>query len=105
MICRLNRERILNSGCRTLSLCALIFITHSAFAQTQTTGRIVGIVKDQKGYRITAASVTITNSATAQERKVTTDDQGAYSVPLLAPGLYVVRITGPGFAPAAFESV
>ena len=76
-----------------------------ASAQSQTSGRIVGTIKDQRGARILGASITISNSATAEERKATTDDQGTFYVSLLSPGSYSVRITAPGFAPARFANV
>ena len=79
--------------------------TSPAFAQSQTTGRIIGTVKDQQGARIAGAQVTIRNNTTAEEREVKTDEQGNYSVPLLSPGNYLVRITSPGFAPAVFDLV
>lgn len=77
----------------------------SAFAQSPTTGRIAGTVKDEKGARIVGAQVTIISNATAEQRKVTTDDQGNYSVTLLSPGTYLVKITATGFAPASFAPV
>jgi hypothetical protein len=83
----------------------IAFCTPATFAQSQTTGRIIGTVKDVTGARIVSAQVTIRNQATADEREVKTDGQGTFSVPLLSPGNYSVRITGPGFAPAVFEPV
>jgi hypothetical protein len=51
------------------------------------------------------AQITITNNATAEERKATSDEQGNYSAPLIAPGTYVVKITATGFARALFAPV
>ena len=79
--------------------------TSSAFAQSQTTGRIAGTVKDQRGALIVAANVTVSSKTTAEERKVTTDNEGNYTVPLLASGTYRVRVTSNGFAPAVFDPV
>ncbi|MDX6306644.1 MAG: hypothetical protein QOI77_3613, partial [Blastocatellia bacterium] len=79
--------------------------TSAAFAQSQTTGRIIGTVKDERGARVVSAQVTVRNKATADEREVTTDEQGTFSVSLLSPGNYSIRITAPGFAPAVFEPV
>jgi hypothetical protein len=83
----------------------MIFCSPSAFTQSQTTGRIAGTVKDQNGAVVAGSEVTISSQATAEERKVTTDDQGNYTVPLLAPGAYRVRVTAPGFDAALFDSV
>lgn len=91
---------------RWLWIAALIALcTSAAFAQSQTTGRIIGTVKDEKGARIVSAQVSVRNMATADEREVKTDEQGTFSVPLLSPGNYSVRITAPGFAPFVFEPV
>lgn len=87
-------------ACLLSALC-----TPSTFSQSPTTGRIAGTVKDQNGAHIVSAQVTVTSETTAAERRVTTDDQGNFSVPLLSPGTYVVRITVSGFAPAVFAPV
>src|SRR2546422_7802881 len=81
----------------SLSICAL--------GQSQTTGRIVGTVKDERGAVIVGAEVTVTSLATAVKRKVTTDTEGNYAVPLLPPGAYRVRVTASGFSSDLFDSV
>ena len=83
----------------------LAFCTSSAFAQGQTTGRIAGQVKDEKGAFLEKAEVTVSSKTTAEGRTVTTDNQGNYSVPLLAPGRYRVSITANGFGAALFDPV
>jgi len=82
-----------------------VLCTSSAFAQSQTTGRIAGTVKDQRGALIVGADIAVSSLATAAERQVTTDNQGNYGVPLLAPGTYHVRVSANGFASALFDSV
>lgn len=81
------------------------FCASSALAQGQTTGRIAGTVKDQKGALVAGAGVAVSSTTTAETRNVTTDNQGTYNVPLLAPGAYRVSVTSRGFAPAVFEPV
>ena len=83
----------------------LALLSISVFAQSQTTGRIAGTVRDPNGAVIVRAEVTVSSSATAEERKVTTDDQGNYSVPLLPPGTYRVNVAANGFNSAVFDSV
>ena len=78
-------------------------VTVFALAQSQTTGRIAGTVKDQNGAVIVGAAVTVTSVATAGERKATTDTDGYYAVPLLSPGTYRVRVAASGFNPALFH--
>lgn len=85
--------------------CLLILCAFSAFAQSQTTGRIAGTVKDQKGALIVGAEITVRNKTTAAERRVTTDDEANFNVPLLTPGNYHVKITASGFAPSVFDPV
>ena len=82
-----------------LSLCIC------APGQSQTSGRIVGTVKDERGAVIVGAEVTVTSLATAEERKATTDTEGNYAVPLMPPGAYRVRVTANGFSSALFDSV
>src|SRR4029077_9714220 len=76
-----------------------------ALAQTSITGRIAGTVKDQNGAVIVGAEVTVVSKATGDERKVTTDSEGGYSVPLLPPGTYRVRVAANGFNSKLFETV
>jgi len=85
------------------SFLALYAIT--AFPQSPTTGRIAGTVRDQNAAVIVGAEVTVTSLATDEERKVTTDREGNYAVPLLSPNTYRVRVGANGFNPALFEPV
>ena len=75
----------------------ILFLSFSGFAQTSTTGRIAGTVKDQRNALIVGAIVTIVNQSNGEERTVTTDTTGNYAVALLAPGIYRVRIAANGF--------
>jgi outer membrane receptor protein involved in Fe transport len=88
-----------------LTGCLLVLCPTFAFAQSQTTGRIAGTVKDQNGAVIAGAEVTVTGLATAEARKVATDGDGNYSVPHLSPGTYRIRVAASGFDPALFDSV
>lgn len=80
-----------------VALCVLSLCYSSAFAQSQTSGRIVGTVMDEKGGALPGAEVIVTNKATGEERRVIADDAGHYIVPLLPPGSYTVGTTAPGF--------
>jgi len=84
---------------------ALLMLTSSVFAQTQTTGRIAGTVKDQKGALISGAEVKLVNGATADQRKATTDAAGNYSIPLLSPGNYQAIFSAGGFATISLRAV
>jgi hypothetical protein len=62
------------------------------------TGSIVGLVKDTSGAAIAGATVTITDiNKNIVVRTVTTDSNGAYSVPLLLIGHYTATIESPNF--------
>src|SRR2546428_11455694 len=83
----------------------LLLASLSVLAQTQTTGRIAGTVKDQTGAVIVGAEVTVVSRTTGDERKVTTDSEGNYAVPLLPPGTYRVKVTALGFNAVLFDNV
>lgn len=76
----------------TVVLCAA-----AALGQNQTTGRIAGTVRDPRGSVVPGATVTVKNKTTAAERVVTTDDRGNYTVSLLPPGVYHLKVAVPGF--------
>src|SRR5436190_1014494 len=79
------------------ALIALLFLPCLVVAQTPTTGRIFGTVRDQASAVVVGANVTITNRDTGESRKVTTNESGKYSVALLAPGTYRVYVEARGF--------
>ena len=97
---------IVRNGTPLLLLLGLFVLSNaSAPAQSQTTGRIAGTVKDQSEAVLTGAEVTVVSQSTREERKVTTDPAGNYAVPLLPPGTYQVSITASGFREAQFDQV
>ena len=75
----------------------LTFALLPALAQ-RITGSITGQVEDPKGALIQGAKVTVTNDATGYKLETSTSDQGAFSLPELAPADYKVTIQAPGFA-------
>src|SRR5215813_10186309 len=86
-----------------LLLLALTLLTLAArttfpvMAQNPT-GSIRGTVTDQQGAVITDATVTATNKATGDTRKVSTGNDGIYAIENLLPGEYDVKIEAKGFA-------
>ena len=97
---------ITKTGIAFLWLCCLLALsTSSASAQSQTTGRIAGTVKDEKGALVVGAEVTVSSQTTGAERKVTTDNEANYSVPLLAPGAYRVSVSETGFSTTVLERI
>jgi hypothetical protein len=62
------------------------------------TGSVRGTVTDQQGGVISNASVTVTNKATGDTRKINTGGDGIYAAENLLPGEYEVKIEAQGFA-------
>ena len=80
-------------------LAALVFIfTGSiiAFGQ-QTTGSIVGTVKDQQGAVVNTATVKATNVDTGYSRSAPANGYGEYRIDFLPVGNYSVAATAAGF--------
>ena len=82
----------------TLCVCALSSVL--AAAQTQTTGRIAGIVRDVQGAAIINANVLAEQSATGEKWKATTDKTGNFVILSLSPGTYILRVDARNFASA-----
>lgn len=83
----------------------ILFASGFLVSQTQTTGRIAGIVKDAQGAFIASADVVIENPTTSDKRSLTTDTSGTYSIVQLLPGYYDIHFRAPGFTPAVFRGV
>ncbi len=66
-------------------------------AHAQGTGEITGTVSDPTGAAIGGAKISVTNTGTAAERNVTTNDTGNYDLPALPPGMYTIKVEFTGF--------
>ncbi len=71
-------------------------------AQGPTTGRIEGVVSDQRGALIVGAEVRVASKLNSAIRTTITDPQGHFAVPLLPPGSYQVKVSAKGFAPSLY---
>jgi outer membrane receptor protein involved in Fe transport len=76
--------------------CLIVATSSSAFAQQR--GSIAGKVSDAGGLPLPGATVTVTQAATGFTREAVSAETGAYSIPNLEPGTYVVTVDMPGFA-------
>ncbi|MFN2597087.1 MAG: TonB-dependent receptor domain-containing protein, partial [Pyrinomonadaceae bacterium] len=83
-----------------LALCSLL-----AFGQVSTTGSIAGTVTDPSKAVVAGASVTARNNATGVENTVTTAENGTFSVPALATGVYTVTISASNFKQTVVKDV
>src|SRR5712692_2185551 len=70
-----------------------VLLASNAFAQS---ARITGRVTDITGAVIPGTSITVTNAGTAAVRRVTTNEEGYYTVPSLLPGEYRISIEHAG---------
>jgi hypothetical protein len=71
----------------------------------QPFGIIVGTVTDPTGATLSAATVTVTNTATQVSQTVVTSATGDYSVPFLVNGTYTIKVEHPGFRAAVISQV
>lgn len=84
--------------------CLAFFVAAPCYGQTDT-ATLSGTITDEKGSAIPGVTVTVLNDATSFERKVTSNDLGYFSVPLLQPGSYRVRVEKEGFGIAEARNV
>src|SRR5436190_19486383 len=70
--------------------------TRSALAQT---AQITGRVTDSSGAVVPGTNIAVTNVGTAADRRVRTNEDGYYTVPLLLPGQYKIAVDQQGFKP------
>src|ERR1051325_10942491 len=91
-----------------LSICSLLLSVYclipTAFAQNAS-ATLSGTVEDQNGGVVAGASVTIINVGTRLQREAVTNDQGGFTVPLLPPSTYTIRVRRDGFAPIEVQNV
>ncbi len=81
-----------------LTLLTILLFTFNVKAQDLDTVTISGRVMDQNGAVLPGAEVQATLIKTSLKRTTTTDAEGRYRLIQLEPGVYVVRVSFPGFA-------
>lgn len=87
-----------------ISICLLIPCAATALAQGAA-GQLSGTIADPAGARLAGATVTVTSSDTSLQRETVTNENGDFTVQLLPPGQYTVKITSQGFKSAVLERV
>ena len=81
-----------------ISTCVLTMAACGAlWAQLANTTSLVGTVVDSAGASMAGVSIVATNTGTQETYKVTTNDQGDYTVQFLKSGDYSITATRPGF--------
>jgi hypothetical protein len=79
--------------------------TPTLFAQGTDLGTIAGTVTDSSGAVVPNAQVQITNLATAQVYKFTTNGRGAFQAPAMLAGHYQASVTATGFGTSVVKGI
>jgi hypothetical protein len=90
---------------RTALLVALAGLVLMPVARADTTGELLGTVRDADGNPLPGVTVTVTSPSLQGSRTATTDSSGEYRIPLLPPGQYTVAVTMSGFEGLTREAV
>jgi hypothetical protein len=87
-------------------VCLFVLVLSTvAFAQSNTTGSIGGVVSNPNKEVVPGAAMTVRNIGTNKEDTATTDDTGRFKVTNLQPGNYAVTVNSSGFSPSTMENV
>ena len=81
-----------------LAACLCVLLLTFASAQTQTTGRIAGTVRDAQSAAIPKADVAAESVSTGERWTAATDGSGSFVILSLPPGSYNLRVQAQGFA-------
>ena len=91
---------------RIHSLIAILCLLAAGTVWSQDTkGTITGRVTDPSGAVIAGAQVVVTNAAMGTKSDLTTNAEGIYRAPALAPGMYQIEVTSQGFKKAIRKDV
>src|SRR5213075_2879028 len=89
-----------------IALAAPLTMSSPAAAQGVATGSIAGVVKDASGAVLPGVTVEASSPALIEKsRTAVTDDQGAYKIVDLRPGVYAVTFFLAGFGTVKREGV
>ncbi len=67
-----------------------VAVVSTVVSAQQTTGTILGIVRDNSGSVVAGVKITILETSKGTAQATSTDDSGSYSAPFLNPGVYSV---------------
>lgn len=91
--------------CAILVALCVFWDVNPASGQTLTTGQVLGQVIDPSGAGVPSANVELRDAGTGATRSSTTNSEGQYVFPQVAPGVYSVSVTAGGFAKAVVPAV
>jgi len=89
---------------RLSAVCAICLALMST-AVADTSGTIRGMVVDTSGAVMQNAKVEVTNEATGEVRKMSSDDNGNFEFPLLPVGTYTLRVEQNGFTTYVLNNI
>lgn len=103
------KSAIRNALARSLSCAVLVLLSTYcllpiAFGQSAT-ATLSGTVEDQNRAVVPGAKVKAINLGTGLERETLTNDSGDFTIPLLPPSTYTVRVERDGFATVEISNV
>src|SRR5215213_7864448 len=90
---------------RGVAAVLLLLVTFVMAGAQESRGSLNGTVTDPNGAALPGATVEIRNVETNVANTTTTNDEGAYSFPLLNPGRYTLTVSSQGFSNATRENI
>lgn len=90
---------------KLLSLLAFVISLVSLSLAQGSLGNIVGTVSDSSGAEIPGATIKIKNIKTNAVRETVSDEEGAYTVNQLIPGIYEITASATGFTTATAKEI
>ena len=90
---------------RFLAAILVSLFTLVAVHSQSPTATLSGIVRDQASAAIPNVSISVINVTQGFQRSATTNDEGAFVVPLLPPGSYIVKAECKGFSPTEVRDI
>jgi outer membrane receptor protein involved in Fe transport len=98
---RMRIQQIIRALCALCSICCLAAVTPAQSSVATLSGAII----DEQGRTITGVTVTLVNSATSQQRAATSNAEGNFTFPQLAPGAYKLTAHREGFATTEVNNI
>ena len=83
-------------------LAFFLLLSSALYAQTAA---VTGRVTDSSSASVPGVTVLLRSSATGTQRQAMTNESGLYTITLLQPGTYDVRVTHQGFKPISQNGV
>lgn len=97
----MSKNKIRTSAAGGLAFLSVVFaialMASAAFAQSET-GQIVGKVTDPNGAVVAGAAINLKSVETGAQRTATTNEDGAYAITNLQPGVYEINVEAASFA-------